>query len=377
MSMNRSRTLAVAGRIINQLRHDRRTLGMMFGVPILLLALLGYLLRSQEDLSLKLGIFNQDTGNGVINAGRLLTDKLKQDGSIVVRDLSGDARALVRNGDLDAALVFAPDFSSSLAARQPLSLTLIMEGANPAATSAALLRTQRALQQATASLLASVPGSTAPPQLKLTADLLYGSTSLKPLDYFAPVLIGFFAFFLVFLITCVSFLRERTQGTMERLFASPISRAEVVVGYMLGFGLFALIQSVLIVLFTAFVLQVQYTGNLLLVFLTTLILAIGAVNLGIFLSTFARTELQAVQFIPLVIAPSFLLSGLLFAVRDMPGWLQAVSALLPLTYANNALTDIMIRGKGWFDVLPNLGVLLLFAVLLAVVAAATLRREVA
>ncbi|PZS06274.1 MAG: ABC transporter permease, partial [Candidatus Chloroheliales bacterium] len=241
----------------------------------------------------------------------------------------------------------------------------------------AVLQLQRALMQAVSSLSASVPGGAAPPQVKITPDLLYGSLNLKPLDYFAPVLIGFFAFFLVFVITCVSFLRERTQGTMERLFASPITRGEVVVGYMMGFGLFAMIQALIIVLFTAFVLQVNYTGNLLWVFLATLILAIGAVNLGIFLSSFARTELQAVQFIPLVIAPSFLLSGLLFPVKDMPGWLQGVSAVLPLTYANNALTDIMIRGKGLVEVLPEFGVLLLFAALMVVIASLTLRREVA
>jgi ABC-2 type transport system permease protein len=213
--------------------------------------------------------------------------------------------------------------------------------------------------------------------LRLQPDLLYGSTDLKMLDYFAPVLIGFFAFFLIFLLTCVSFLRERTLGTMERLAASPMTRGEIVVGYMMGFGLFALVQSAIIVLFTAFVLQVHYAGNLLWVFVITLILALGAVNLGIFLSSFARSELQAVQFIPLVIVPQGLLSGLLWPVKDMPGWLQAVSGILPLTYANRALTDIMIRGKGLADTSGELGVLIVFAALMVALAALTLRREVA
>ena len=115
---------------------------------------------------------------------------------------------------------------------------------------------------------------------------------------------------------------------------------------MLGFGLFALIQSAIIVLFTVYVLQVRYTGNLLWVFLVTLILALGAVNLGIFLSTYARNELQAIQFMPIVIAPQVFLSGLLWPVKDMPDWLQVVARALPLTYANKALTNIMIRGKG-------------------------------
>jgi ABC-2 type transport system permease protein len=146
---------------------------------------------------------------------------------------------------------------------------------------------------------------------------------------------------------------------------------------MLGFGLFALVQSAIIVLFTAYVLQVHYSGNLAWVFLVTLILAIGAVNLGIFLSSFARTELQAVQFIPLVIVPQGLLSGLLWPVKDIPGWLQVVARALPLTYANEALTNIMIRGKGLAETALQIGVLLLFAALMVVLASLTLRREVA
>ncbi len=375
--MSIARTLAVTRRIINQLRHDRRTLALIFGAPILLLGLLGYLLRSEENPTLVLAISNQDAGAGLVNAGQLLTTQLKLASDIVVKDISGDVREAVRNGTVDAALVFSPTFSADLLAHRPVAITVVLEGSNPSQTGTTVLQLQRTIMQVVASFSASIPGGTSMPQVKIFPDLLYGSLNLKPLDYFAPVLIGFFAFFLIFLITIVSFLRERTQGTMERLFASPITRGEVVVGYMMGFGLFAMIQALIIVLFTAFVLQVQYTGNLLWVFLITLILALGAVNLGIFLSSFARTELQAVQFIPIVIAPSFLLSGLLFPVKNMPGWLQGVSDLIPMTYANNALTDIMIRGKGLLDVLPEFGILLLFAALMVVIAAATLRREVA
>jgi len=285
----------------------------------------------------------------------------------------------VRAGDLDAALVFSPTFTADMFAHKPAGIGLILEGSNPAKTGGALSVTQAALLQAATAMSAGLPGgaATPPPQLSIHTDLLYGSADLKQLDYLAPVLIGFFALFLIFLLTCVAFLRERTTGTMERLAASPISRGEIVVGYMLGFGLFALIQSAIIVLFTAYVLQVQYRGNLLWVFLVTLLLALGSVNLGIFLSSFAHTELQAVQFIPLVLVPQALLCGLLWPVKDMPGWLQAVSQVLPLTYANQAMTNIMIRGKGLADILPQLGALALFAALFVVIASLTLRREAA
>jgi len=383
--MNPAHVRALATRIVQQLRRDHRTLALLFIAPIVILALLGYLLRSQESGKLVVGISNQDQAVAPLNvsaAGRLI-DSLRRNNRLTVRDLSGDkdaVRAAVRDGTVDAALVFSPTFTADLLAHRPVALDLILEGSNPSKTGSAVPALQGALLQAMASLSASLPGAgpaASLPQLHLQPDLLYGSTDLKSLDYLAPVLIGFFAFFLIFLLTCVSFLRERTLGTMERLAASPITRGEIVVGYMLGFGLFALVQSAIIVLFTAYVLQVHYSGNLAWVFLVTLILAIGAVNLGIFLSSFARTELQAVQFIPLVIVPQGLLSGLLWPVKDMPDWLQVVARALPLTYANEALTNIMIRGKGLAETALQIGVLLLFAALMVVLASLTLRREVA
>ena len=383
--MSPAHVRALATRIVQQLRRDHRTLALLFVAPIIILALLGSLLRSLESGTLVVGISNQDQPVAPLNvsvAGRLI-DSLRRNDRLTVRDLSGDTdavRAAVRDGSVDAALVFSPTFTADLLARKPVALDLILEGSNPSKTGSAVPALQGALLQAMTSLSASLAGTSPAaslPQLRLQPDLLYGSTDLKSLDYFAPVLIGFFAFFLIFLLTCVSFLRERTLGTMERLAASPVTRGEIVVGYMLGFGLFALVQSAIIVLFTAYVLQVHYSGNLAWVFLVTLILAIGAVNLGIFLSSFARTELQAVQFIPLVIVPQGLLSGLLWPVKDMPDWLQVVARALPLTYANEALTNIMIRGKGLAETALQIGVLLLFAALMVVLASLTLRREVA
>jgi ABC-2 type transport system permease protein len=381
--MSFARILALAARIAQQVRRDHRSMALLFGAPILILALLGYLLRAQESNTITLGVANRDQPVAPLNlslAGRVL-DQLGHNDRLALRSFPGDgaARAAVRDGAVDAALIFSPTFSADVLARRPVAIGVILEGANPAKTGSTLPVVQGALLQAMSSLSAALPGAaaSAPPQIRLAPDLLYGSIDLKPLDYLAPLLIGFFAFFLIFLLTCVSFLRERTQGTMERLAASPITRGEIVVGYMLGFGLFALVQSGIIVLFTAYVLQVRYTGNLFWVFLVTIFLALGAVNLGIFLSTFARSELQAVQFIPIVLAPQVFLCGVLWPVADMPGWLQVVAHALPLTYANQALTDIMIRGKGLTDDLLEFAVLLGFAGLMVAIAALTLRREVA
>jgi ABC-2 type transport system permease protein len=215
------------------------------------------------------------------------------------------------------------------------------------------------------------------PPVEIKATRLYGSAGLKALDFFAPMFIAYIGFFLIFLLTSVSFLRERTQGTMERLAASPVTRLELVLGYMLGFGFFSMVQAAVLVLFTVYVLRIQYAGNLLSVFVVTLALVLGAVNLGILLSAFSKNELQSIQFIPLVILPQVFLSGLLWPVQEMPGWLQAIARAMPLTYAIDALTSIMVRGQGLSSIGVDLAVLLGFAAAVAVLAAVSVRREVA
>jgi ABC-2 type transport system permease protein len=206
---------------------------------------------------------------------------------------------------------------------------------------------------------------------------VHGGPQFDTVDFQAPPLIGFFAFFFVFLLTAVSFLRERTGGTLERLMVTPARRAEVVLGYMLGFGVLAVVQAVIILLVALLVLDINYVGNLGLVFLLVITLTVAAVNLGIFLSTFARNELQAIQFIPLVIVPQGLLSGVVWSIESMPRWLQAVAQAMPLTYSNQALRGVMLeaQGLGSGELLRNFGVLLAFAAFFVLLSSLTLRRR--
>ncbi len=197
------------------------------------------------------------------------------------------------------------------------------------------------------------------------------------LDYIAPALLATLALFFSFLLTGISFLRERSQGTMERLMASPVSRLDIVVGYLFGFFIFALTQTLIILLFTIYVLDVHYYGDLWQIFVFQIVVITGAVNLGIFISTFARNEFQMVQFIPLILFPQIFLCGVIWPVEQMPDYLQWLSAILPLTYAVDGLRDIMLAGKSLFDVGFELLVLIGFAVIISILAALTLRRGAA
>jgi ABC-2 type transport system permease protein len=199
----------------------------------------------------------------------------------------------------------------------------------------------------------------------------------RVLDYIAPALLATLALFFSFLLTGISFLRERSQGTMERLMVSPVSRLDIVVGYLFGFFLFALTQTLIILLFTIYVLDVHYYGDLWQIFIFQIVIITGAVNLGIFISTFARNEFQMVQFIPLILFPQVFLCGVIWPVEQMPNYLQWLSAILPLKYAVDGLRDIMLAGNNLIDVGFELAVLVGFAVVISILAAITLRRGAA
>ena len=194
------------------------------------------------------------------------------------------------------------------------------------------------------------------------------------LDYIAPALLATMALFFSFLLTGISFLRERSQGTMERLMASPVSRLDIVLGYLFGFFLFALTQTLIVVLFTIYVFDINFLGDLWQILVFQVVVITGAVTLGIFTSTFARNEFQMVQFIPLIIVPQIFLSGVLWQVEQMPEYLQWLSAIMPLTYAVDGLSDIMLYGQSLLDVGFELAVLAGFTVATSILAAIVLRR---
>jgi len=195
------------------------------------------------------------------------------------------------------------------------------------------------------------------------------------LSYTAPALLAVLAVFFGFILTGVSFLRERSQGTLERLMASPVSRGDLVLGYLLGFLVFAVVQSIIILLFTIYALKVQYRGDLWQIFVLQILSTIGAVQLGILISTYARNEFQVVQFIPLFILPQVFLSGVLWPVEQMPDYLQWLAKFLPLTYAIRGLRDVMLQGASLAEIPLELGVLCAFAAVASVGAVFTLRKR--
>jgi ABC-2 type transport system permease protein len=196
-------------------------------------------------------------------------------------------------------------------------------------------------------------------------------------DRIALTMLGVFPFIVMFLITSIAMLRERTTGTLERLFTTPVGKLDLLFGYGVAFGLAAAAQATVAAAFAYWVLDMTTAGSVGLVILIAVANAVLGVALGLLCSAFARTEFQAVQFMPLVVAPQLLLCGLFVPRAAMAGWLQAISDVLPMSYSVEALTEVGANadptGIMWRDLTVVVGAIVVALIL----GAATLRRRTA
>ena len=195
-------------------------------------------------------------------------------------------------------------------------------------------------------------------------------------DRVGPALLAMFPFIVMFLVTSVTTLRERSSGTLERLLSMPMGKLDFLVGYALAFGLVASVQSALAVGLSVGLLDLEVAGPVWLLTLVAVAVAVLGTALGLFVSAFAQTEFQAVQFMPLLVIPQILLCGLFVPRALLPDVLDTISDLLPLSYAVDAmqtLTRTAATGDVWQDVAVVAG----FALAGLALGAATLRRRTA
>jgi ABC-2 type transport system permease protein len=375
---------------MRQILRDHRTVALLVFAPMLMLTLGAILFRS-DPAPIPIGAINDDQGLtspivGTIELGQRISDELTASEALNVVALSYDeVDDRLREGTVEAALYFPKDFSASFVENRQAVLDLRLEGSNPTRSVTITAHVTQAAMRSLASFAGmgfGVPGvpqvteGETPLPVSVQTTYLYGGEEFDMMDFIAPVYIAVLSMFFVFLLACVAFLRERSQGTMERLAATPATHIEIVLGYMLGLGLFALIQVAVILFFTVWVLKIHYLGSLGLLLLVIAFLAIVGVNMGILASAFARTEFQVIQFIPLVVIPQVLLGGTFWAVSDMPNYLQPFAYIMPIYYANNALRDVMLKGGGLAEIWPNLAILASITGVLIILSSMMMRREV-
>ena len=353
MSPNPARVGVVALRVVRQLKRDRRTIGLITFAPIMLMILFGYAL-SGEMSGINLGMVDGG-GHDLLRANL----QSMSDFDIIHLGSESDAQRLIAEGRLDGAVVLGEE-----------SVRVLLDASSPQISDAIVAAVQAGAAGETAARAGGIANSS------VTRRYIFGY-DLEMIDTIGPAVLGLVIFFFAFIVSAISFLREKTLGTLEKFMVSPLSRGEIISGYILGFSLMAIVQSTTTLLIVVFVFGVPMKGSPITAFAVILLLGAGALALGSFVSNFARSEFQVVQFIPIVIIPQIVLCGVFWPVQSVPEFLRPISYALPLTYASDALREILLKGAGLAEILyPDLLALAAFFAIFFAAATLMLRREV-
>lgn len=370
------RISAMVCRIIRQFLRDKRTLALLIVAPMLVLTLMSFVF-TEEDAKLNIGVESSNVKNILSSIHKdndiSIMSKKEAEGKFEAKDLDayiyGDEKELniLLNG-ADNSVINQLNKNIQEAVKDYMT----KKGENNKKIIEDLVSNPMINMMNTN--FASNVDSIDINSTEIETDNYFGDNDMSTIDYIGPLLIGLFIFFFVFLISGVSFLRERTTGTLERLLATPIKRYEIVFGYLIGFGIFTIVQSALISAFSIGILKIYNGGSIGLILLISTVIALCALSFGMFVSSYAHNELQVMQFIPIVIVPQVFFCGL-FSIRNMAEPLQILSKCMPLTYASDALRGVMTCGYNLQQISNDLLVLIGFTVVFAILNIMTLKKH--
>ncbi|AVK62345.1 ABC transporter permease [Lactobacillus sp. CBA3605] len=370
------RTAAMIKRVFREMLRDKRTIALMFIAPLFILSLVYFLFQGNATTTASLATRNVDsTLVSAVKGKHIKIHQVttKKSAKALIRTHNYDAM-MTQTGDKLTITLANDDQTKAALVKQSLQAAQIKLKTKVAATTiktqaVAIKRLQRTLATATkAAGVSTLATKTSRTTKKIkgttsyhpTYHYLYGSKNSTFFDTLLPIMMGFVVFFFVFLISGIALLRERTTGTLYRLLATPVKRGEILAGYLIGYGTFALIQTLLVVLFTMGVFKIQILGSIWTVLLINVMLALVALTLGLLVSSFAASEFQMVQFIPIVAIPQIFFAGII-PISSLPDWLQPVTYIMPLYYGASSMSAVVIKGAKLMDVLPNIGILVVFS----------------
>ena len=376
------RILAIAQKVFIELLRDKRTLLLLFAVPIFIMWLMNAAFSASTET---------DVTIAVVGVSENITKSLDDVQHITARDFQSQdsAQDALEKEKVDAILSFKDenhyqvtyantDPGKTTMTRQAINSTLKqvkvqelidnLKKAQQASIQTQVQSTEGQMTQTTTS-----PDDSSQINIKLSENYIYGDKNTTFFTKMTPILMGFFVFFFVFLISGMALLKERTSGTLDRLLATPVKRSDIVFGYMLAYSLVAALQTFVIVLSTIWLLDLEVLGNIGDVIIVNIIFALVALSFGLLLSTLAKSEFQMMQFIPLVITPQIFFSGII-PLDAMADWVQSLGKLLPLYYAGHALSKIILNGTSILQLGFDISILLIFLLVLTILNVIGLKR---
>lgn len=335
------------------MRRDRLTLGMMVGLPALQLLLFGYAIRTEVRVLPAAVLDESRTAES-----RALIQVLENTGSFRITGEAASRQVLdrqIESGNARAAIVIPPDYARRLKRRDGAQVQVVVDAADPLASQSAM----SAAALAGASYSSALAGGARPP-LEVRVRPRY-NPGLRSEAYIVPGIIGVLLSITMLVITSMAVVRERERGTLEQLIVTPLGKGALMLGKVLPFVLVGYVQMTVILLLGRLVFDVPVRGSVPLLYLIVSSFIMANLGIGLFISTLARSQAQAMQMAFFVLLPNILLSGFMFPREAMPVLAQWIGLALPLTYFLEILRGILLKDVGLAVLWPETLVLSLFA----------------
>ena len=336
-----------------QMRRDRITLMMMVGLPAVQLALFGYAIRT-EVRNLPTLVLDESRSA----ESRALVEALRNTRNF---DIVGDAqsrddiRHSIEDGEVRAAIVIPPEFARDAKRGATARAQVIVDAADPLASTAAINAAALAAQARTvAALHGNVP-------LEIRVRPWY-NPDLKSSTYIVPGLVGLLLSITLIVITSMAIVRERERGTLEQLVVTPIGKTSLMLGKIVPFAVVGYVQMTVIIVLGKLLFHIPLRGSLPLLYVISSAFIVASLGLGLFVSTIAQTQGQAMQLSFFFMLPNILLSGYMFPREAMPAPAQWIGMLLPLTYYLKIVRGILLRGSGVLSIWTQVVALAVFAI---------------
>ena len=384
MGTSLRRIRAITRKNLQALLHDKRTVGLLIMMPILMMVLFGYAFgRPVRHVPVKIVNFDEG-GLGIPYMGindtkfsEIFIEFLEEDSRVDVKlldsgtfNLSEQVSQIYGGNDYYALIIIPINFTEDmLNFSNHIPLSTYIDGSDPQTISSVI----SVISEAIGTVINEISGEES--HLELNLIYIAGDPNLRPIDTLAPGILSFALFLFMILTVTGGLTKERTTETLYRVKTTSTSKSEMMIGYLLGNSLIALVQSTLLLLISVFFFQIHIVGNLLLLFFILFIYAMSCVGLGIFASTFAKNEIQAFQFIPLLLIPSMFFSGFIFPINSFPIVFQYASYFIPMTYSINISRAIMINGFGLDMFFMDFLIMILLTVIFLILAIVVFRMK--
>lgn len=373
-------TWLVAKRVFKFIIRDKRLVVLMLVVPIVMALVIGYGFGGEiNHVDVIIVDLDEPTVIPVSFSDQLVeyldekTDLV--DITLIISPTIDDwntSKQAVLDGEFKGAIFFPVNFTNALASKLLYGLDnqtfieIFVDNSNPQVSGSIIKAVSEGFQNEFGSNLG----------LSINTEFAFDE-SLTQLQYMVPSILPFAVFFMCFILSIIALINERKGGTMDLLLLSPYRKINIILGYIIPLSVVSIIQSTILLLLTIFGFGVPVIGGVgayFAVYIMLLLIGWCGMSLGFLLSSVAKTELQAIQFIPMVIFTALLLSGILVPLETIPRWLQPISYLIPLTYGAEYMRTVMIEGTGFlwhWHIAPVIG----FVVLMIFLSTFTLREK--